>query len=48
MTVKAVTHRKNPVYHNIWLGKPPHEHLYVDALTFRIAALLKLKPLIRH
>ena len=24
MTIKAVTHRKIPVYHNIWLGKPPH------------------------
>jgi 3-polyprenyl-4-hydroxybenzoate decarboxylase len=32
MTIKAMTHRKDPVYHNIWLGKPPHEHLYVDAL----------------
>ena len=44
MTVKAVTHRKNPVYHNIWLGKPPHEHLYVDALTYAVAAYQKLKP----
>ena len=32
MRIKAITHRRNPVYHNIWLGKPPHEHLYVDAL----------------
>ena len=39
MTIKAVTQRRNPVYHNIWLGKPPHEHLYVDALTYAVAAL---------
>lgn len=44
MTVKAVTHRRNPVYHNIWLGKPPHEHLYVDALTYAVAAYQELKP----
>ena len=44
MTVKALTHRKNPVYHNIWLGKPPHEHLYVDALTYAVAAYQELKP----
>jgi UbiD family decarboxylase len=44
MTIKAVTHRKNPVWHNIWLGKPPHEHLYVDALTYAVAAYLELKP----
>ena len=44
MTVKAVTQRKNPVYHNIWLGKPPHEHLYVDALTYAVAAYQELKP----
>jgi UbiD family decarboxylase len=44
MTIKAITHRKNPIYHNIWLGKPPHEHLYVDALTYAVAAYLELKP----
>ena len=44
MTIKAVTHRKNPIYHNIWLGKPPHEHLYVDALTYAVAAYQELKP----
>jgi 4-hydroxy-3-polyprenylbenzoate decarboxylase len=44
MTIKAMTHRKDPVYHNIWLGKPPHEHLYVDALTYAVAAYLELKP----
>src|ERR1044071_3652205 len=44
MTIKAVTRRRNPVYHNIWLGKPPHEHLYVDALTYAVAAYLELKP----
>ena len=44
MTIKAITHRENPVYHNIWLGKPPHEHLYVDALTYAVAAYQELKP----
>jgi len=44
MTIKALTHRKDPIYHNIWLGKPPHEHLYVDALTYAVAAYLELKP----
>ncbi|HEY7320721.1 MAG TPA: UbiD family decarboxylase [Candidatus Binatia bacterium] len=44
MTIKALTHRKHPVYHNIWLGKPPHEHLYVDALTYAVAAYQELKP----
>ena len=44
MTIKAITHRKNPLYHNIWLGKPPHEHLYVDALTYAVAAYQELKP----
>jgi UbiD family decarboxylase len=44
MTIKAMTHRNDPVYHNIWLGKPPHEHLYVDALTYAVAAYLELKP----
>jgi UbiD family decarboxylase len=44
MTIKAITQRKNPIYHNIWLGKPPHEHLYVDALTYAVAAYQELKP----
>ncbi len=44
MTIKAITHRGNPIYHNIWLGKPPHEHLYIDALTYAVAAYLELKP----
>src|ERR1051326_2802745 len=44
MTIKAITHRKNPIYHNIWLGKPPHEHLYIDALTYGVAAYQELKP----
>ena len=35
---------QNPIYHNIWLGKPPHEHLYVDALTYAVAAYQELKP----
>jgi UbiD family decarboxylase len=44
MTIKAITQRRNPIYHNIWLGKPPHEHLYVDALTYAVAAYQELKP----
>jgi UbiD family decarboxylase len=44
MRIKAITHRRNPIYHNIWLGKPPHEHLYVDALTYAVAAYQELKP----
>lgn len=44
MKIKAITHRKDPFYQNIWLGKPPHEHLYVDALTYGVAAYLELKP----
>jgi UbiD family decarboxylase len=44
MKIKAVTHRRNPIYHNVWLGKPPHEHLYVDALTYAVAAYQELKP----
>ncbi|MGH7770318.1 MAG: UbiD family decarboxylase [Candidatus Binatia bacterium] len=44
MTIRAVTHRKNPIWHNIWLGKPPHEHLYIDALTYGVAAYQELKP----
>jgi UbiD family decarboxylase len=44
MRVNAITHRRNPIYHNIWLGKPPHEHLYIDALTYGAAAYMELKP----
>src|SRR5262249_42578694 len=44
MTIKAMTHRKDPFYTTIWLGKPPHEHLYVDALTYAVAGYLELKP----
>jgi UbiD family decarboxylase len=44
MKIKAITHRRSPIYHNIWLGKPPHEHLYVDALTYAVAAYQELKP----
>jgi len=44
MTIKAISQRINPIYHNIWLGKPPHEHLYVDALTYAVAAYQELKP----
>ncbi len=44
MTVKAITHKKHPIYQNIYVGKPPHEHLYVNALTFAIQAYHDLKP----
>lgn len=44
MKIKAITHRTKPIYHNIWLGKPPHEDLYIHALTFGVAAYLELKP----
>jgi UbiD family decarboxylase len=43
MTVKAITHKTNPVYHNIWLGKPPHEHLYVNAISYGSQAYHELK-----
>ena len=41
--VKAVTHKANPIYQNIWLGKPPHEHLYINALTYAVPAYQDLK-----
>ena len=44
MTVKAITHKKNPIYQNIWLGKPPHEHLYINALSYASQAYHELKP----
>ncbi len=43
MTVKAITHKKNPIYHNIWLGKPPHEHLYINAISYGVQAYYDLK-----
>lgn len=43
MTVKAITHRKSPLYHNIWLGKPPHEHLYINAISYGIQVYYDLK-----
>jgi len=43
MTVKAITHKKNPIYHNIWLGKPPHEHLYINAISYGIQAYHDLR-----
>lgn len=36
MTVKAITHKKKPIYHNIWLGKPPHEHLFINAISYGV------------
>jgi UbiD family decarboxylase len=44
MTITAITHKRQALYHNIWLGKPPHEHLYVNALTYGVAAYQELKP----
>ncbi len=44
MKIKAMTHRRNPIYHNIWLGRPPHEHLYVDALSYAVQAYNELHP----
>lgn len=41
--IKAITHRKNPVYHNIWLGKPPHEHLFINAFSYGVQAYYDLK-----
>ena len=44
MTIKAITCKRDALYHNIWLGKPPHEHLYVNALTYGVAAYQELNP----
>jgi UbiD family decarboxylase len=43
MTIKAITHRKEPIYHNIWLGRPPHEHLYINAISYGIQAYHDLR-----
>ncbi|OGA12405.1 MAG: hypothetical protein A3H32_01980 [Betaproteobacteria bacterium RIFCSPLOWO2_02_FULL_63_19] len=43
LTIKAITHKKRPIYHNIWLGKPPHEHLYINAISYGIQAYHDLK-----
>lgn len=43
ITVKAITHKKSPIYHNIWLGKPPHEHLFINAISYGIQAYYDLK-----
>lgn len=43
MTVKAITHKTKPIYHNIWLGKPPHEHLYINAISYAIQVYHDLK-----
>jgi UbiD family decarboxylase len=44
MTIKAITHKKNPIYQNIWLGRPPHEHLYINAMTYAVPVYHDLKP----
>jgi len=43
MRVKAVTHKKNAIFHNIWLGKPPHEHLYINAISYGSQVYHELK-----
>ena len=43
MEIKAITHKKNPIYHNIWLGRPPHEHLFIDAISYAVQAYHDLK-----
>ena len=43
MTVKAITHKEKPIYHNIWLGKPPHEHLFINAISYGIQAYHDLR-----
>lgn len=43
ITIKAITHKKNPIYHNIWLGKPPHEHLFINAISYGVQAYYDLK-----
>lgn len=44
MTVKAIAHKENPIYHNIWLGKPPHEHLFINAISYGVQVYYDLKP----
>jgi 2,5-furandicarboxylate decarboxylase 1 len=43
MTIKAITHKTKPIYHNIWLGRPPHEHLYINAISYGIQAYHDLR-----
>ncbi len=43
MEIKAITHKKNPIYHSIWLGKPPHEHLFINAISYAVQAYHDLK-----
>jgi UbiD family decarboxylase len=44
LKVTTVTHRRDPIYHNIWLGKPPHEQLFVNGFVLGVSAYLDLKP----
>ncbi len=44
MKVTAVTHRRDPIYHNFWLGKPPHEQLFVNGFVLGVSSYLDLKP----
>lgn len=43
ITVKAITRREDAIYHNIWLGRPPHEHLWINGLSYGIQAYHELK-----
>ena len=43
MKIKAITHREDAIYHNIWLGRPIHEHLYINALTYALSAYFDLR-----
>lgn len=43
LRVRAITHRRDPIYQNIWLGRPPHEHLWINAISYGIQAYHDLK-----
>lgn len=43
MKITAITHREDPIYHNIWLGRPIHEHLYINAISYAISAYNDLR-----
>lgn len=43
MTIKAITRRRDAAYHNIWLGRPPHEHLFINAISYGIQAYHDLR-----
>jgi 2,5-furandicarboxylate decarboxylase 1 len=43
MKITAITHRNDPLYHNIWLGRPVHEHLYINAISYALSAYNDLR-----